>query len=137
MAKATLKTSETKSSISDFLASVKDEEKRKDSIAIVKMMEKATGQKGKMWGSTIVGFGNTVLKYDSGRVLDWFLMGFSPRKQNLTLYGLGIQSQVNLLKKLGKFKTGKGCLYINNLADVDAKVLESLMNSAAKKTSSK
>lgn len=87
------------------------------------MMEKATKSKGKMWGPAIVGFGNKVLKYDSGRELDWFVMGFSPRKANLTLYVSGAVEHQATLKKLGKHKTGKGCLYINKLEEVDLSVL--------------
>lgn len=87
-----------------------------------------------MWGSAVIGFGDIVLKYDSGRELDWFKIGFSPRKQNMTLYGLGISGdQQDLLKKLGKHSTGKGCLYINKLEDIDAKVLQKMMAQAMKK----
>ena len=86
-----------------------------------------------MWGSSIVGFGNVHLKYESGRELDWFVIGFSPRKQDLTLYGLGNWMESDLIKKLGKVKTGKGCLYIKKLEDVDVKVLKELLKQAAKK----
>ena len=88
-----------------------------------------------MWGTSIIGFCDTVLKYESGRELDWFKIGFSPRKANLTLYGLTIQSpeQAKLLEKLGKYKTGKGCLYIKRLSDVDEGVLEKLIKSTLKK----
>ena len=90
-----------------------------------------------MWGTSIIGFGNVHLKYDSGRELDWFITGFSPRKQNLTLYVMGsFNPHVDLLKKLGEYKTGKGCLYINKLKDVDVKVLKELIKEsveAAKK----
>ena len=129
MAKAELKTKKTESSVEGFLNSVKDEQQRKDSFTIMQMMQKATGDKPKMWGTSIIGFGNVYLKYESGRELDWFKMGFSPRKQNLTLYGcLGSNPrQAELLKKLGKHKTGKGCLYINKLSDVDTTVLKKMM----------
>jgi hypothetical protein len=128
MAKAKLKTEETKSSVKDFLNAMKDEQKRKDSFTILSMMEKASGDKAKMWGGSIVGFGNVELKYASGRELDWFKMGFSPRKQSLTLYGvISTKEQASLLKKLGKYKTGVGCLYINTLEDVDTKVLEEMI----------
>jgi hypothetical protein len=128
VAKAVLKTQKTESSVDDFLNSIKDEQQRNDSIAIVKLMQQATGDKPKMWGAAIIGFGNVLLKYESGRELDWFKIGFSPRKQALTLYGLlGSEKQQELLKKLGKHKTGKGCLYINKLTDVDALVLKKMM----------
>lgn len=87
MAKAELKTKKGEASVEDFINTVTDEEKRKDSFAILQLMQKATGDKPKMWGTSIIGFGNVQLKYESGRELDWFKMGFSPRKQNLTLYG--------------------------------------------------
>ncbi len=136
MAKAELKTAKTKLKIQDFFKGIKDEQKRKDCIAIADMMKKATGEEGKMWGSAIVGFGDVTLKYESGRELDWFKMGFSPRKQNLTIYGLGIASgEEGLLRKLGKFTTGKGCLYINKLDDVDVAVLKKMIDTAAKKKS--
>ena len=133
MAKAELKTKKNEASVDDFVNTVTDEEKRKDSFAIIQLMQKVTGDKPKMWGANIVGFGNVLLKYDSGRELDWFKMGFSPRKQNLTLYGCNVQGQAELLKKLGKHKTGKGCLYINKLTDVDVTVLKKMMEGALKK----
>lgn len=129
--KAELKTKENRASVESFLKSVKDKQKREDSFAIVEMMQKATGEKPKMWGSAIVGFGNIHLKYASGRELDWMKIGFSPRKQNLTLYVLcGTERQNALVKKLGRYKTGKGCLYINKLSDVDTKVLEQIIELA-------
>ena len=128
MAKAELKTKKNELSVDGFLNTVPDEQKRKDSISIVQMMQKATGDKPKMWGTSIIGFGNVQLKYESGRELDWFKIGFSPRKQNLTLYGcISSKEQAALLKKLGKHKTGKGCLYINKLDDVDVAVLKKMM----------
>ncbi|CAN5674500.1 hypothetical protein BH11BAC1_BH11BAC1_27720 [soil metagenome] len=134
MAKAKLKTEKKTSSVKDFLSGIKNEQQRKDSIAIVDMMKKAAGDEPKMWGSAIIGFGDVLLKYDSGRELDWFKIGFSPRKQNLTLYGLGIAGdQQDLLEKLGKHTTGKGCLYINRLEDVDTAVLQKMIALAAKK----
>ncbi len=134
MAKAKLKTEKTESSVEDFLNAIKDEQQRKDSFAIVQLMQQATGDKPKMWGAAIVGFGNVLLKYESGRELDWFKIGFSPRKQALTLYGLlGSEKQNALLEKLGKHKTGKGCLYINKLTDVSSPVLNTLLKNAAEK----
>jgi hypothetical protein len=124
MAKAKLKTEKTKSSVKDFLNTVKEDQKRSDSFAIVEMMQKATGDKAKMWGSAIIGFGDLTFKYESGRELDWFKIGFSPRKQSLVLYGL-LNSEVKreMLKTLGKHSTGKGCLYVNNLKDIDVAML--------------
>jgi hypothetical protein len=127
---AELKTKENNASVEKFLHAVKDEEKRRDCFEILKMMKQATKAEPKMWGSSIIGFGTYRLKYPSGRELDWMMIGFSPRKQNITLYGLGISSkkQESLLKKLGKHSTGKGCLYIKKLKDVDTKVLKELVN---------
>src|SRR6187399_2838202 len=117
MAKAKLKTVKTKLSVKDFLNTIKDEQKRADSFEIVWMMEKATGDKPKMWGTAIIGFGDVHLKYESGRELDWFKLGFSPRKENLTLYILnGSDEQKAMLKTLGRHSSsGKGCLYIKRL----------------------
>jgi hypothetical protein len=99
------------------------------------MMKKATKAQPKMWGSSIIGFGDHHYKYDSGREGDWFRAGFSPRKDALTLYlisGLGWPDQRDLMSKLGKHKTGKGCLYIKQLSDVDVKVLERLIERSLK-----
>ncbi len=134
MAKAELKTKKTALSVEDFIKKIPEAQKQKDAKTIMGMMEKATKAKAKMWGTAIIGFGDQHLVYDSGRELDWFLMGFSPRKQNLTLYIPGtVQNQQSLLAKLGKHKTGKGCLYINSLADIDQKVLEDIIKKSLKK----
>jgi len=128
MAKAELKTKETEGNVEDFLNSVADENVRQDCRKIAEMMEKATGAKPKMWGANIVGFGQRHLKYESGRELDWLEIAFSPRKANLTLYVIdGSENQSELLKNLGKHKIGKGCLYIKRLSDVNAAVLEELI----------
>lgn len=131
---AEIKTKETDSSVEDFINSVKDEAKRKDSLAILKLMKKVTKQKPKIWGSTIIGFGNKIYKSTAtGREVEWFKIGFSPRKANITLYlVMDIKKYAAELKKLGKHKTGVGCLYINKLEDVDMKVLEKLITDAAK-----
>jgi hypothetical protein len=129
---AELKTKLNDASVTDFLNGIQDEIKRADSFEILKMMQQVTKQEPKMWGSSIVGFGNIRLKYESGRELDWFVIGFSPRKQELTLYGLGNWLESNLLKKLGKCKTGKGCLYIKKLEDVDVNVLKALLTESMK-----
>ncbi len=131
MAKAELKTKPNAITIEKFLKGIKDPQQREDSLVIIEMMKHATGDEPVMWGSAIVGFGNTHLRYASGRELDWFKIGFSPRKQNLTLYALcGTKRQQDLLKKLGKHKTGKGCLYINKLSDVNMDVLRELVEGA-------
>jgi hypothetical protein len=130
---AELKTKKTEASVEDFLNGIKDEQIRNDCFEISKLMEKATKSEPKMWGSSIIGFGSIHLKYASGRELDWMKIGFSPRKQNITLYlllGDGLKNP--LLEKLGKYTTGKGCLYIKKLADVDKKVLKELINVASK-----
>ena len=125
---AELKTQKTALSVEAFLKKIPEEQKRKDAFTLVELMEKATKAKAKMWGAAIIGFGDRRLKYDSGRELDWFVMGFSPRKQNLALYISGaVQKQAALLKKLGKHKTGKGCLYINKLEEVELPVLKEII----------
>jgi hypothetical protein len=126
---AELKTKKTAESVEAFLNTISETQKRKDAFSILELMEKATKAKGKMWGSAIIGFGDRRLKYESGRELDWFVMGFSPRKQNFALYVSGaVEKQQALLKKLGKYKTGKGCLYINKLGEVDIAVLKEIIN---------
>ena len=130
---AELKTVPTKTSVDKFLKGITDEKKRADCYQIVKMMEKATKSKPKMWGTSIVGFGETHYVYESGREGDWFITGFSPRKQNLTLYVMGGFHQFeDLMKRLGKHSTGKGCLYINKMEDVDEKVLKELITKSVK-----
>ena len=123
MAKAELKTKVNDASVTKFLNSVEDEQKRNDSFEILKLMKQITKEEPKMWGSSIVGFGSYHYKGKSGREGDWMLTGFSPRKQNLTLYLMGgFHTHADLLNKLGKFTTGAGCLYIKKLDDVDKKV---------------
>jgi hypothetical protein len=128
VAKAELKTKEIEASIEEFLNSVDDEERRTDSFKVLDMFKRITGEEPKMWGPSIVGFGSRVLKYDSGRELDWMLTGFSPRKGNLTLYIIdGFAKHVDLMARLGKHKTGKSCLYVKKLSDIDQSVLEELI----------
>ena len=129
MAKAKNKTVKTEGSVKDFLDSVEDETKRKDSIEIDKMMQKATGKKPKMWGKSIVGYDEYHLVYDSGRELDWMRIGFSPRKANISLYIMdGFGKYDELMEKLGKHKTGKSCLYIKRLDDIDKDILKELID---------
>ena len=128
MAKAELKTKENTESVEAFLKKVKDKQKQADSFAVLEMFRKATGEKPTMWGGSIVGFGHVHLKYDSGRELDWMKIGFSPRKQQLTLYILcNAPKQNELLKKLGKHMTRQSCLYINKLSEVDTSVLKKII----------
>ena len=125
---AELKTKKTEVSVDDFLQAVKDEGTRQDCLEIVKLLKQATRSEPKMWGASIIGFGSRRIQYSNGRELDWMLAGFSPRKANLTLYlPGGIAAKSDLLKKLGKHSTGKGCIYIKKLADVDKKVLKQLI----------
>lgn len=130
---AQIKTKETSASVEDFINAIAEEQKRKDSFTILKMMEKAMKEKPKMWGSSMVGFGN--LRYKSpatGREVDWFKIGFSPRKANLSLHLMDLKRHDDALKKLGKHKTGVGCLYINKLEDVDIKILEKIITTSVK-----
>jgi len=126
---AEIKTKATKESVTKFLNSIKPEEKRKDSLELLKLFKKITGEKPVMWGTSIVGFGKYHYKSESSSQQgDWFFTGFSPRKQNLSLYILvWKKDDPKLLSKLGKFKRGGGCLYINKLSDVNEKVLASLI----------
>jgi hypothetical protein len=123
------KTRVNDASVTEFLNSVQDEVKRTDSFTLLDMFSRITGEKAKMWGTSIVGFGQYHYKSErSAQEGDWMITGFSPRKQNLTLYIMhGFDKYSKLLKKLGKHKTSVGCLYINRLADVDNDVLEELI----------
>jgi hypothetical protein len=129
---AEIKTKQTTASVEDFINAVKDEQKRKDSFVILEMMKKATGEEPKMWGSSIIGFGNVRYKSPAtGREVDWLRIGFSPRKANLSLYlVMDMKKHAAALKKLGKHKTGVGCLYINKLEDVDMKVLKGMIDAS-------
>ncbi len=125
---AELKTKRTARSVEGFLRGVEDDERQKDCRALVALMKQATGAQPEMWGPSIVGFGSYHYKYASGREADWFVAGFSPRKQNLTLYIMsGFKGAEGLLQKLGKHTTGSSCLYIKSLADVDNAALRKLV----------
>ena len=127
------KTVETNASVDKFLLSVKDEKKREDSYTLIEMMKKITGLEPKMWGPAIIGFGTIHYKYASGREGDMPIAGFSPRKQALTVYLLrGFQKSTEMMKKLGKYKTGAVCLYMKSLDDVDLKVLKQLVTISVK-----
>src|SRR3990172_7571192 len=130
---AELKTKVNDASVEDFLNTVEDVQKREDCFEILKMMKQVTKEKPKMWGTSIIGFGSYHYKGASGREGDWMLTGFSPRKQKLTLYLMGgFDLHKDLLKKLGKYKTSVGCLYIKKLDDVDKKVLKALVTESVK-----
>ena len=125
---AELKTQKNDASVEEFLNGVSDARKREDSFAILKLMREITGDEPAMWGTSIIGFGSYRYRYASGREGEWFLAGFSPRKQNLTLYIMsGFDNYDSLLADLGKYKTGKSCLYINKLEDVDLPTLRELV----------
>ena len=131
---AEIKTKQTEESVEKFLKKVENEQKQKDCYTILKLMEKATMEKPKLWGTSIIGFGKLIYKSPAtDREVEWFRIGFSPRKANITLYLMDMKSQADALKKLGKHKIGGGCLYINKLQDVDLKVLGGMINSAAKR----
>lgn len=125
---AELKTKKNNASVEKFLNGVADEQRRNDCFELVEIMTSATKSAPSMWGTSIVGFGRHQYKYTSGRELEWFLVGFSPRKHDLTLYIMpGIENYPDLMKKLGKHKTGKSCLYIKKLQDVDLQTLKQLI----------
>lgn len=131
---AEIKTKPTAASVEDFINAVQDEQKRKDSFVILEMMKTASGEEPKMWGSSIIGFGDRRYKSPAtGREVDWLRIGFSPRKANLSLYiSVGIKEHAAALERLGKHKTGVGCLYINKLEDVDIKVLKGMIEASLK-----
>ena len=131
---AVIKTKPTAANVEGFINQIPDEQKRKDCFVLLEMMKKATGEEPVLWSNSIIGFGNKRYKSPaSGREVDWLLIGFAPRKANLSLYiSIGIQEHAAALKKLGKHKTGAGCLYINKLEDVDLKVLKGMIDEALK-----
>jgi hypothetical protein len=137
---AELKTKPNDGDVEAFLAAVPDARRRSDSLVLLDLFRTVTGEHAKMWGTAIVGFGDSHYAYASGREGDWFITGFSPRKQNLTLYCMGgYEPHGEVLARLGKHKLGKGCLYINRLQDVDIDVLRELITTtvaAARRDSS-
>jgi hypothetical protein len=129
---AALKTRPNDQSVEAYLDNVTDEQRRQDSYAVLELMREVTGQEPTMWGDSIVGFGSYHYRYASGREGDWFLTGFSPRKQALTLYIMsGFGEYEELLDKLGKYTTGKSCLYVKRLEDVDLPTLRELVRRSA------
>ena len=126
------KTRKNDASVHDFIASVDDPQKRNDSMALLKIFKEVLGEEPVMWGPSIVGFGSYHYRYASGREGDWMVTGFSPRKQALTLYVMaGFDDCDELLARLGKYKTGKSCLYIKQLSDVDEPTLRQLIKRSA------
>ena len=127
---AELKTRRNDGDVAAFVAGIPDDRKRRDAAQLVELMGRVTGCQAEMWGTSIVGFGQRHYTYASGREGDWFTIGFSPRKANLTLYtygGFEDDETAALLQRLGPHSTGKGCLYVKRLADVDPEVLERLL----------
>lgn len=130
---ADLKTQETKASVSEFLQSIADRQKRADCKLIAGMMREATGKRARMWGKSIVGFDKYDYQYASGRSGTFMMTGFSPRAQNITVYIMpGFSKYGALMKKLGKYKTGKSCLYIKRLEDIDQDILSRLIEASVK-----
>jgi hypothetical protein len=128
---AELKTKATEQTAESFIEKIPDEKVQQDCHGLIKLMKKVTGSKPKMWGSSIIGFGQYHYKYESGHEGDMCMVGFSPRKANFSLYIMGgLEKQQALMKKLGKHKASKGCVYIKKLEDVDLKVLESMVKNA-------
>ncbi len=128
-----LKTQQTSQRVEEFLLTIPDEQKRRDSATLLELMQEATGSKPVMWSSGIVGFGTYRYRYASGRSGEWLLTGFAPRKQNITLYIMaGFEQYNDLMQRLGTYKTGKSCLYIKRLADVDVAVLKQLVVESAR-----
>lgn len=131
---AELKTKPTKASVTEFVNAIDDPQKKADARKVAAMMRKATGKRAKMWGSSIVGFGTYEYTNTAGKDFEWPITGFSPRKQALTVYIMpGFSRFQPLMKKLGKYKTGKSCLYIKRLSDVDEKVLQKLIDGGVKR----
>lgn len=127
------KTKATSASVEDFINSIQDEQKRKDSLVLFELMKNATGEEPKLWGDSLIGFGQVRIKSPtSGREVDWLRLGFSPRKANLSLYISGnIKNQhAEALKKLGKHKTGVGCLYINKMEDINLNILKGMLETS-------
>ena len=129
---AEIKTKPTAASVEEFINNIQDAQKRKDSFVLLEMMKEATGEEAVLWGNSIIGFGNKRYKSPAtGRAVDWLLIGFSPRKANLSLHmSIGIKEHAAALEKLGKHKTGVGCLYINKLEEIDLKVLRKIIDAS-------
>ncbi len=128
---AEAKTKPTTSSVAEFLDGIENEQRRRDAREVMELMTELTGNSAEMWGPSIVGFGRRNYEYESGRAGEWFIVGFSPRKEHLVLYGIaGVSTGDEALSRLGKHKTGKGCLYIKKMEDVDRAVLRELVKTS-------
>ncbi|MEL7305797.1 MAG: DUF1801 domain-containing protein [Myxococcota bacterium] len=128
MAKVTLKNAPTTASVSVFMAEIEDPEQRRDCREVSRLMRRVSGKRAKMWGESMVGYGRYTYRYASGRIGEWFRLGFSPRKDNISVYIMpGYTSFDPILARLGKHKKGKSCLYIRRLADIDVGVLAELL----------
>lgn len=133
-----IKTKKNKASVEEFLSGVENQKRKEDSIVVLELMKKITNSEPSMWGTSIIGLGKYHYKYASGRENDWFLTGLSPRKQSLTLYIMnGFSRYDEILGRLGKYKTGKSCLYINKIEDIDLKVLDELITASVEFLKSK
>ncbi|MCX6306497.1 MAG: DUF1801 domain-containing protein [Bacteroidetes bacterium] len=129
-----IKTKPTSLSVEDFINNVPDEQKRRDSFVLLEMMKKATGEEPVLWSSSIIGFGNKRYKSPAtGREVDWLLIGFSPRKANLSVYLMNMEGHAEALKKLGRHKAGVGCLYISKLDEIDLEVLKEIIDASLKR----
>lgn len=138
MAKEKIKTQPTSVSPAKFLAGLEDDKKRTDAEWLLQMMEAVTGEPAVMWGPSIIGFGTYRYQYPSGREGEWMLTGFSPRKTALTVYLMsGVERETELLAKLGKYKTGKSCLYLKRLSDVNTEVLREMVAISVQKVMNK
>ena len=130
---AELKTKRTDASVDDFLNSIKDDQVRQDCWTIAEMMQKATNAKPQMWGPSIIGFGSRRYKYPNGREMDWMVIAFSPRKQNITLYlSRDFEGYDELMEQLGKHSCSKACLYLKRLSDIHLPTLKKLINASVK-----
>lgn len=135
---ADLKTKPTDQKVEDYLNAITHEQRAKDCREIHRIMQEVTGAPGTMWGTSIIGYGSYHYKYESGREGDWMLVGFSNRKQSISLYIMsGFKNYEDLLSRLGKYKTGKSCLYINKLEDIDVDILQEMIASSIKKVQQK
>jgi Domain of unknown function (DU1801) len=135
---AQLKTTKTGNSVKQYLDALTDKTQRQDCRALVKLMQRLTKLPPRMWGASIIGFGDMHCRYGSGREVEWFKIGFSPRKNNLSLYLMAdFDKMSDLLAQLGKYKTGKSCLYVKTLSDIDLPVLEKLIARSLSITASK
>jgi len=124
-----LKTKENDKSVEEFLNAIKDATQKSDCFELVKLLEEISGHKAKIWGTKLVGFGSFVYKTKAGKEGEWFLIGFTPNKDRISVHLMhGLENETVLLSKLGKHKIGKGCLYIKRLQDVDINILKELMN---------